>query len=215
MKLRQNCSLRGCCKEIFCFCVGLFYQSVPSYILLTWLRNVDPGREAGADGDGGDDGLSPQPVSEAAGELVGRSIASFLPGNWMDTDGDAEYGHASPAGPLEMVAIEQGGDELSSHREEAKEYRRPEHAEVLTDALKKNRQCQRTLRNLLSQVEAKQKENAELQKRVRSLVDFEKYCNRRFAGFFTDQANPSVKLIAAKVPAPLNKSSDSSNKVII
>lgn len=177
---------------------------------------MDPGCEP--DGNvGGDDGcFSPPTTSETGveqGEEIGSSIASFLPGNWNETDGDVLYGDASPAGPLEGVSVEHGCNTLSATPEETNIYRHPESAPGLTDALKKNRQCQKTLRNALNQIEAKQKENAVLQKRVRSLVDFEKYCNRRFAGFFTDQPNPSVKLIAAKTPASQNNSSDASIKV--
>ncbi|CAM6126983.1 unnamed protein product [Calypogeia fissa] len=176
-----------------------------------------PGCEAGGSVGGEDGGFSPQTRSETGieqGEEAGRSISSFLPGNWNETDGDVEHYDAGPARTLEITSAAHWGDKLSPTPEETTIYSCPESAQVLTDALKKNKQCQRTLRNVLSQIEAKQKENAELQRRVRSLVDFEKYCNRRFAGFFTDQANPSVKLIAAKAPATQNKSSDSSSKTV-
>jgi hypothetical protein len=74
----------------------------------------------------------------------------------------------------------------------------PESLQAVSDALQKNRQCQRMLRNLLLQVELKQRENKEMYRRACTLLDFEGFCKRKFSGFSMELGNPSVKLISTK-----------------
>ncbi|CAK9868430.1 unnamed protein product [Sphagnum jensenii] len=74
----------------------------------------------------------------------------------------------------------------------------PESLQAVSDALQKNRQCQRMLRNLLLQVELKQRENKEMSRRACTLLDFEGFCKRKFSGFSMELGNPSVKLISTK-----------------
>ncbi|KAJ7566647.1 hypothetical protein O6H91_02G112800 [Diphasiastrum complanatum] len=71
----------------------------------------------------------------------------------------------------------------------------PENNIKVQVALKKNRQCQNVLQKLLLQVEQKQKENKELQRRMRTLIDFEKCCKRRFAGLLCNHTNLFIRLI--------------------
>ncbi|XP_002967686.2 myb-like protein L isoform X1 [Selaginella moellendorffii] len=52
-------------------------------------------------------------------------------------------------------------------------------SQLLQHSLDKNKQCQEHLRNLLLRVEERKKENAEIQRRVKTLMGFEKHCNRR------------------------------------
>ncbi|KAJ7541402.1 hypothetical protein O6H91_10G058000 [Diphasiastrum complanatum] len=79
-------------------------------------------------------------------------------------------------------------------------YSSPENSTKVQVALTKNRQCQNMFQKLLLQVEQRQKENTELQRRMRTLIDFEKCCKRRFAGLLSNHKNLSIKLIKSSEP---------------
>lgn len=59
------------------------------------------------------------------------------------------------------------------------------------DALKKNRLCQRVFTSKLELLQSKLEENADLKKRVRTLLDFQSITKRRYA-FEEDGINPAV-----------------------
>ncbi|KAJ7975198.1 MYB family protein [Quillaja saponaria] len=74
----------------------------------------------------------------------------------------------------------------------------PVSAQLLIDAIKKNRSYQKFLRSKLIQIEAKIEENKKLKERVKILKDFQVSCRKRTGHALSLKKDPRVQLISAK-----------------
>ncbi|BFI25802.1 protein Mp4R-MYB1 [Marchantia polymorpha subsp. ruderalis] len=125
---------------------------------------------------------------------LGRAVSTLLPSNWNEEE-DPEFNPPSPnSAVVAYDPYKHHTDELLC--EDYGNYGSEDKEKMIGEALQKNLSYQQNLRNILNRIESKQKHNAEMQRRVRTLLDFEKYCKRKYAVFFTDQANPSLKLFS-------------------
>ncbi|KAL2653080.1 hypothetical protein R1flu_021208 [Riccia fluitans] len=144
-------------------------------------------------------------VSKENGNLVAatrrtrdlrRAVSTLLPSNWND-ENDPEFAPPTPStAVIPFDPYKQHANLLSSAGFEKLDL--DGKTKIIAEALQKNRLLQERMRSIASQVASKQRHNAEMQRRVKTLAEFEKYCKRRYAGFFTDQDNPSLKLFSVR-----------------
>lgn len=72
----------------------------------------------------------------------------------------------------------------------------PKSAQMLFEALKKNRSCQKFVRRKLIEMETKIEENKELRDRVKCLMDFQLACKKRAGRALALKQDPRVRLIS-------------------
>ncbi|XP_059664104.1 uncharacterized protein LOC132309860 [Cornus florida] len=72
----------------------------------------------------------------------------------------------------------------------------PKSAQLMIDAIKKNRSCQKFLRSKLIQMEARMEENKKLKDRVKALKDFQFGCRRRTGLALSQKKDARVQLIS-------------------
>ncbi|KAJ1702749.1 hypothetical protein LUZ63_002528 [Rhynchospora breviuscula] len=72
----------------------------------------------------------------------------------------------------------------------------PKSAQLLFEALKKNRSCQKFVRRKLIEIETKIDENKELRDRVKCLMDFQLACKKKAGRDFTQKRDPRVRLVS-------------------
>ena len=71
----------------------------------------------------------------------------------------------------------------------------PKYAQELLDAIKKNRSCQKFLRNKLMQIESRIEENKKLRERVKILKDFQVTYRKRMGRALSQKRDARVQLI--------------------
>ncbi|KAG6542223.1 hypothetical protein Mapa_016351 [Marchantia paleacea] len=125
---------------------------------------------------------------------LGRAVSTLLPSNWNEEE-DPEFNPPSPHSAVVFYDPYKHHTDLLSCAD-YENYDSADKEKMIGEALQKNLSYQQKLRIILNRIESKQKHNVEMQRRVRTLLDFEKYCKRKYAVFFTDQANPSLKLFS-------------------
>ncbi|GLT63532.1 hypothetical protein SLA2020_360910 [Shorea laevis] len=74
----------------------------------------------------------------------------------------------------------------------------PKSAQMLIDAIKRNRSCQKFVRSKLAQIETKLDENKKLKERVKILKNLEISCKRRTGRALSMGKDPRVQLISAR-----------------
>ncbi|XP_039068476.1 pre-mRNA-splicing factor CEF1-like isoform X2 [Hibiscus syriacus] len=84
--------------------------------------------------------------------------------------------------------------ELSTY----KSSRFPKSAQLLFDAIKKNRSYQKLLRSKLTQIEVKIEENKKLKERVKILRDFQVSCKKITGRALSAKKDPRIQLISAR-----------------
>ncbi|KAK9279003.1 hypothetical protein L1049_028585 [Liquidambar formosana] len=88
----------------------------------------------------------------------------------------------------------------------------PKSAQAFIDAIKKNRSCQKFLRNKLIQIEARIEENRKLKERVKILKDFQISCRKRTGRALSQKKDPRVQLISAPKLGASKDSKDNDKK---
>ncbi|XVF53813.1 hypothetical protein PTKIN_Ptkin05aG0129100 [Pterospermum kingtungense] len=87
-------------------------------------------------------------------------------------------------------------NELSTMADKSSRF--PKSAELLIDAIKKNRSYQKFLRSKLSQIEVKIEENKKLKERVKILKDFQVSCKKITGRALSMKKDPRIQLISAR-----------------
>lgn len=72
----------------------------------------------------------------------------------------------------------------------------PSSAQTFMEAIKKNRSCQKFLRNKMLHVEARMEEIKELQKRLKTLRDFQVQCKKKIGRALSQKQDARVQLIS-------------------
>jgi transcription factor MYB, plant len=72
----------------------------------------------------------------------------------------------------------------------------PKSAQMLFEALKKNRSCQKFVRRKLIEIETKIEENKVLRDRVKCLMDFQLACKKKAGRVLAQKQDPRVRLIS-------------------
>ncbi|XP_039139795.1 snRNA-activating protein complex subunit 4-like isoform X1 [Dioscorea cayenensis subsp. rotundata] len=110
--------------------------------------------------------------------------------------------------------------EASQDREEGKEAswdsprldlhsRFPKSCECFVEALKKNRACQRFIREKLIEIEAKIEENKNLKERVKCLMEFQMDLRRKTGHIFGQQKDARARLVSMRMTASMSKKKNS------
>ncbi|KAJ6340322.1 hypothetical protein OIU77_008141 [Salix suchowensis] len=74
----------------------------------------------------------------------------------------------------------------------------PKSAQVFIDAIKKNRSCQKFIRNKLIQIEARIEENNKLKDKVKILKDFQLSCRKITGMALSLRKDPRIQLVSAR-----------------
>ncbi|KAJ6411329.1 hypothetical protein OIU84_007984 [Salix udensis] len=74
----------------------------------------------------------------------------------------------------------------------------PKSAQVFIDAIKKNRSCQKFIRNKLIQIEARIEENNKLKDKVKILKDFQLSCRKITGTALSLRKDPRIQLVSAR-----------------
>ncbi|KAK9063071.1 hypothetical protein SSX86_016941 [Deinandra increscens subsp. villosa] len=72
----------------------------------------------------------------------------------------------------------------------------PKSAQAFVEAIKKNRTCQKLIRNKLAQIEARMEENRKLRERVKILKDFQMACRKRTGRALSQKRDARIQLIS-------------------
>lgn len=72
----------------------------------------------------------------------------------------------------------------------------PRSAQAFVEAIKKNRTCQKFIRNKLIQIEARMEENKKLRERVKILKDFQVACRKRTGRALSQKKDARIQLIS-------------------
>ncbi|KAL4573428.1 hypothetical protein LXL04_020233 [Taraxacum kok-saghyz] len=72
----------------------------------------------------------------------------------------------------------------------------PRSAQAFVEAIKKNRICQKFIRNKIGQIEAKMEENKKLRERVKILKDFQVACRKKTGRALSQKKDPRIQLIS-------------------
>ncbi|XVE58834.1 hypothetical protein DITRI_Ditri04bG0200700 [Diplodiscus trichospermus] len=99
--------------------------------------------------------------------------------------------------PVGLLPGDQSDGKESSKVDE-KSSRFPKSAQMLIDAIKRNRSYQKFLRSKLTQIEVKIEENKILKERVKILRDFQVSCKKITGRALSMQKDPRVQLISAR-----------------
>nr|XP_043613164.1 myb-like protein L isoform X2 [Erigeron canadensis] len=85
----------------------------------------------------------------------------------------------------------------------------PRSAQAFVEAIKKNRTCQKFIRNKVIQIEARMEENRKLRERVKILKDFQVACRKRTGRALSQKKDARIQLISIpKQRANTSKSKD-------
>ncbi|KAL3684867.1 hypothetical protein R1sor_002889 [Riccia sorocarpa] len=124
-----------------------------------------------------------------------NAVSTLLPSDWNNEE-DPEFASTPSTAIISFDPHKQHANLLSSAEFEKLDV--DGKTKILTEALQKNQAFQERMMSIASRLELRKGQNVEMQRRVKTLVEFEKYCKRRYAGFFTDQDNPSLKLFSVR-----------------
>ncbi|CAI9261822.1 unnamed protein product [Lactuca saligna] len=72
----------------------------------------------------------------------------------------------------------------------------PRSAQAFVEAIKKNRICQKFIRNKIGQIEARLEENKKLRERVKILKDFQVACRKKTGRALSQKKDPRIQLIS-------------------
>ncbi|KAJ0575896.1 putative transcription factor MYB-HB-like family [Helianthus annuus] len=72
----------------------------------------------------------------------------------------------------------------------------PRSAQAFVEAIKKNRACQKLIRNKVAQIEARMEENRKLRERVKILKDFQTACRKKTGRVLSQKKDARIQLIS-------------------
>ena len=81
----------------------------------------------------------------------------------------------------------------------------PKSAQTFVEAIKKNRSCQKFIRNKMLHIEAKMEANRALQKRLKTLRDFQVQCKKTIGRALSQKQDSRVQLISVPKQKPNTK----------
>ncbi|CAO2820494.1 unnamed protein product [Amaranthus hypochondriacus] len=84
----------------------------------------------------------------------------------------------------------------------------PKSAQTFVEAIKKNRSCQKFIRNKMLHIEAKMEANRALQKRLKTLRDFQVQCKKTIGRALSQKQDSRVQLISVPKQKPNIKGSE-------
>ncbi|XP_078163023.1 myb domain protein 4r1 isoform X2 [Carex rostrata] len=102
----------------------------------------------------------------------------------------------STDGAQELTEEDYGNAESQYDQMAPSQKKFPKSAQMLFEALKKNRSCQKFVRRKLIEMETKIEENKELRDRVKCLMDFQLACKKRAGRALALKRDPRVRLIS-------------------
>ncbi|XWS50801.1 hypothetical protein CRYUN_Cryun12cG0119900 [Craigia yunnanensis] len=120
---------------------------------------------------------------------------------FQDYENDGNITHFSSDNvemqPLGLIQWDQSNaNELSTMADKSSRF--PKSAQLLIDAIKKNRSYQKFLRTKLTQIEVKIEENKKLKERVKILRDFQVSCKKITGRALSMKKDPRIQLISAR-----------------
>ncbi|XP_035831339.1 uncharacterized protein LOC110869272 isoform X3 [Helianthus annuus] len=122
----------------------------------------------------------------------GRGFSDCVDGRATNQNSDISS-NITPDTPYENVSE---GHEPGSELVPVTDGGFPRSAQAFVEAIKKNRACQKLIRNKVAQIEARMEENRKLRERVKILKDFQTACRKKTGRALSQKKDARIQLIS-------------------